>query len=94
MPQITKDATRHLKRLHAEKGLDGEASVRILRHSGRLGMSFSQTPHDDDTRVDQDGVHVYIARELADPLDRSVIDVETAGERPRLVVRRRVSMSV
>ena len=94
MARITKDATRHLKRLHAEKGLDGEASVRILRRSGRLGMTFSEAPQDGDTRLDQDGVHVYIARELADPLDGSVIDVEMGGERPRLVVRHRASVSV
>lgn len=88
MLRITKQAADHLAKLRTDKGLDGRVGVRFVRNGGRVGLTFTRTPEKGDRVVPRDGMAVYLAPDVADAFEQSIIDATTEDDRTRLVLRR------
>ena len=88
MFEITKAAVDHLRKLRNEKGLDESMGVRFVGNEGRLGLRFRKSPDKDDQVVSQEGIAIYVAPEVADKFEQSIIDARTQGTRRALILRR------
>jgi Fe-S cluster assembly iron-binding protein IscA len=93
MLQMTTRAVSHIEQLRAKQGHDGRTGVRFLRRGGRLGLTFAANPASGDRVVPCDGVVVYLASDIAEAFERSVIDAETTDGGTKLVVRRKAPRS-
>ena len=87
MVKITQLATEHLLRLRDERGKDGQ-SPRFVASRSRLRLTFAQRPEPADQVVEQDGLAVYVAADVAPSLERKVIDARVEGGKSHLVLRR------
>jgi Fe-S cluster assembly iron-binding protein IscA len=88
MFEITKAAVDHLRKLRREKGLDESMGVRFVGNEGRLGLRFRKSPDKDDRVMAQEGIEIYLAPEVADKFEESIIDARTQGTRRALILRR------
>lgn len=52
-----------------------------------IGLGFAESPADGDQVTEQDGMKVFVAPELAEPLENAAIDVTGENGTPRLVFR-------
>jgi Fe-S cluster assembly iron-binding protein IscA len=88
MLKLTKAATAHLLRVRAERGFDPSAGARFVRGSAGVGLTFARAPHKGDKVLTGSDFPVYLAEDVAEILDRAVIDEATTEDRgSRLVVR-------
>lgn len=88
MLEITKAAVDHLRKLRKEKGLDDSMGVRFVGSEGRLGLRFRKEPDKNDQVVSQEGLSIYVAPEVAEKFEASIVDARTQGTRRALVLRR------
>jgi Fe-S cluster assembly iron-binding protein IscA len=87
MLQITPSAQGLLKQVRADNNLPESAALRIQavespeKGEAEIGFTFTAGPEDQDQTVsDQPDLQVFVAPELATPLDEAVLDtVETPG---------------
>ena len=91
MLEITKQAAAHLIRLRAEEGLGPDSGARFVRGTSSVALTFASQPEPGDVVLDGYDLPVYVAKDLVEVLDRSVIDETTDGDGPRLAVRPQVS---
>jgi Fe-S cluster assembly iron-binding protein IscA len=87
MLRLTSDATNHLVRVRQERGAGTDAGARLVRGGGGVRLTFTQTPEQGDKIVDASDIKVFVAPEIADALDTSVIDAKTEDGRTYLVIR-------
>lgn len=88
MLQLTPEATRHLVRVRRERGVDDQAGVRFVPRGTGVGLTFSAAPKPDDRVIDDPEISVFIAPEVVDALDASVIDARNEDGKSVLVIRR------
>lgn len=88
MLKLTKAATAHLLRVRAERGFDPSAGARFVRGSAGIGLTFARAPQEGDKVLMGSDFPVYVAEDVAEILDRAVIDETTTEDRgSRLVIR-------
>ena len=87
MLQVTPQATRHLLRLRAERGVDASQGVRLVRKGARIGLTFTPKPEPDDEVADGRGIAIYVAPDVAAAIDESVIDAREEDGKTALVLR-------
>jgi Fe-S cluster assembly iron-binding protein IscA len=93
MMQITERAATYLERLRSEKGLDGKSGVRFVRNGAKVALRFAPAPEKGDRVVRRDGLAVYLAPEVVEKFDRSIVDARTREARTWLVLRKQTPAS-
>ncbi|HEX5589813.1 MAG TPA: hypothetical protein VFX65_05950 [Candidatus Limnocylindrales bacterium] len=88
MLQLTPDATSHLVRVRRKRGLDDQNGARFVSRGTGVGLTFTAGPEPGDEVIDQADIAVFVAREVAEALDGSVIDARLEQGRSVLVLRR------
>ena len=92
MLQITRDAASFLAELRRGHDMPDTYGLRVFPESTApgevsIGLGFTDTPLDGDQVTEQDGLRVFVAPELAEPLDDAEIDVSGEAGTPRIVFR-------
>ena len=92
MLQITPDAAAFLAELREGQDVPDTYGLRIFPESTEpdevtVGLGFTDTPADGDHVSEQDGLRVFVAPELAAPLEDAAIDVTADDGARRLVFR-------
>jgi Fe-S cluster assembly iron-binding protein IscA len=83
MLKVTSSAATTLADARADKGLPEHFGVRIcaVGSNGQSGyqLGFVEEPDAGDEVTETDGTRIYVAPEVAVPLDGAVLDVEESG---------------
>ncbi len=92
MLQITPGAAALLTELRDGQDVPETFGVRVFPESTQpgevtIGLGFTEEPAADDQVTEQDGLKVFVAQELAAPLDDAAIDVSQDDGASRLVFR-------
>ena len=92
MLQITHDAANFLSDLRRGQDVPETYGLRIFPESTEpdeitVGLGFTDAPADGDHVTEQGGLRVFVAPELAAPLEDAAIDVTADDGAPRLVFR-------
>ena len=92
MLQITRDAATFLAELRRGHDMPDTYGLRVFPESTApdevsIGLGFTDAPLDGDQVTEQDGLRVFVAPELAEPLGDAEIDVAGEGGTPRIVFR-------
>lgn len=92
MLQITHDAATFLSELRRGQEVPDTYGLRVFPESSEpgevtVGLGFTESPADGDQVTEQDGLRVFVAPELATPLDAAAIDVTEEEGAERLVFR-------
>ena len=87
MLHLTREATDHLRRTRRDLGVDRQQPARLLGNGALVGFTFKSEPTRDDRVILADDMQVYVAPELADALDRAVLDARVEDGRSILVLR-------
>ena len=92
MLQITPDAANFLSDLRDGQQVPETYGLRIFPESTEpdeitVALGFTDTPGDGDHVTEQDGLRVFVAPELAAPLEDAAIDVTAENGSPHLVFR-------
>ncbi len=88
MLQVTPEAAKHLLRLRQERGFLPTTAPRFARGgAARVGVTFVDGPEPDDRVVDGTQIPVYVAADIADALDSSVVDARSKEGKTVLVLR-------
>ena len=90
--QITNGAATFLSELRRGQDVPETYGLRIYPESTEqdevtVALGFTDAPADGDHVTEHDGLRVFVAPELAAPLDEAAIDVTADEEAPRLVFR-------
>jgi len=88
MLQLTPKATEHLIQVRSERGVDKKAGARFVSRNGRIGLTFAAKPAKSDRVVEAEEIQIYIASEIAETLDQSIIDARPEEGKMTLVLRR------
>ena len=92
MLQITPDAATFLSDLRRGHDMPDTYGLRVFPESTApgevsIGLGFTDDPLDGDQVTEQDGLRVFVAPELAEPLDDAEIDVAAEDGTSRIVFR-------
>lgn len=92
MLQITPGAAALLTELRDGQDVPDTFGVRVFPESTQpgevtIGLGFTDEPAADDQVTEQDGLKVFVAQELAAPLEDAAIDVAQDNGASRLVFR-------
>lgn len=92
MLQMTDRAADLLRNLRREAQLPGDAGVRVfseLADSGEptLSIGFTTDPMPSDQVTEHGDLRLFVAPEIAEPLDRAVMDVIAEDGESQLVFR-------
>jgi len=90
--QITDGAATFLSELRRGQDVPETYGLRIYPESTEqdevtVALGFTDEPAAGDHVTEHDGLRVFVAPELAAPLDEAAIDVTADEEAPRLVFR-------
>jgi Fe-S cluster assembly iron-binding protein IscA len=90
--QITHGAATFLSELRRGQEVPDTYGLRVFPESTEpgevtIGLGFTDTPHEGDQVTEQDGLRVFVAPELAAPLEDAAIDVTGDNGTPRIVFR-------
>lgn len=93
MLQVTNSAATVLADVKTQQGVPDHFGIRVFAgqtNDGQqaIGLGFAETPADGDAVTESEGVTLFVAPELAEPLEEAVIDVESQPEGEALVFRR------
>ena len=85
MLQMTDRAADLLRNLRREAQLPDEAGVRVFSESAKTGeptlsLGFAPDPAPGDQVAEHDGLRLFVAPELAEPLSEAVMDVMAAQD--------------
>lgn len=91
MLQVTQAAARALAETRQEQGLPDTYGVRVFgqpRSEGQMavGLSFAEAPAADDQVTEEGGTRVFVASEVAEPLDSSALDIEPTADGMKLIL--------
>jgi iron-sulfur cluster assembly protein len=91
--QITHAAAELLNEVRQQQDVPEDHGLRVFAEAANpdevtIGLGFSASPADGDQVSEQEGMKVFIAPEVAEPLSDSAIDVTPGGNgATRLVFR-------
>jgi Fe-S cluster assembly iron-binding protein IscA len=83
--QITHGAATFLSELRRGQDVPETYGLRVFPESTEpgeitIGLGFTDTPADGDQVTEQDGLRVFVAPELASPLEDAAIDVTAESD--------------
>lgn len=92
MLQITHGAATFLSELRRGHDVPETYGLRVFPESTApgevsIGLGFTDTPLEGDHVTERDGLRVFVAPELAEPLEDAEIDVAGENGTPRIVFR-------
>lgn len=87
MLHVTQDATNHILQLRKERKL-GDQAPRFVASGNGLGLTFASKPKRGDTVVELEELPIYLAPDVANALDGSVIDAREEDGKRILVLKR------
>lgn len=92
MLEITRGAAALLTELRDGQDIPEEYGVRVFPEASEpgevtIGLGFADAPAEGDQISEQDGLKVFVAPELAAPLEDAAIDVAQENGAARLVFR-------
>jgi Fe-S cluster assembly iron-binding protein IscA len=92
MLQVTHGAAALLTELRDGQDVPDTYGVRVFPEAAEpgevtIGLGFTDAPAEGDQVTEQDGLKVYVAPELATPLEGAAIDVAEENGAARLVFR-------
>ena len=92
MLEITRGAAALLTELRQGQDVPAEYGLRVFPETSEpgevtIGLGFTDTPHEGDQVTEQAGLRVFVASELAEPLEDAAIDVTGDNGSPRIVFR-------
>ncbi len=92
MLQVTQGAAALLTELRNGQDVPEDYGVRVFPESTQpgevtIGLGFTDTPAEGDQVTEQEGLKVFVAPELAAPLENAAIDVAQEDGASRLVFR-------
>lgn len=93
MLQITQGAATFLTELRRGQDVPDTYGLRVFPEATEpgeitIGLGFTDTPADGDQVTEQDGLRVFVAPELATPLEDAAIDVAAEDDgAARLIFR-------
>jgi len=90
--QITPDAATFLSELRRGQDVPETYGLRVFPEASEpgevtIGLGFTESPAEGDQVTEQDGLRVFVAPELATPLEGAAIDVTAEEGTERLVFR-------
>jgi Fe-S cluster assembly iron-binding protein IscA len=88
MPSITTRATTRLIEDRKRRGLPDTFAPRLSRREGRIVLDFATKPAPDDRVSTTDGMSLFVASDVAEDIDNTVVDIRTRDGRERLVLLR------
>lgn len=88
MLQLTPKATSHLVRIRRQRGLDDQNGARFVSRGGSVGLTFVVAPKPGDRVIEQKDIAVFVAQEVAEAYDGSLIDARLEQGKSVLVLRR------
>jgi Fe-S cluster assembly iron-binding protein IscA len=86
--QITNNAQAHLIRVRRERGIDDRHAARFVDNHGKVRLTFAPTAAPGDREVSAREIRVLVAQEIADRLERAVIDARKDDDKDVLVIKR------
>ena len=89
MLQLTTEAARHLISLRRERGVSDTAGARFVGRGGRVGLTFAPRPAEGDRVVEDQSIKVFVAADIAEAMDQSIIDARDENGVTGLVIRKR-----
>ena len=95
MFELTSRAAAALAQNRAQIGLGDTIAIRISASESGNGSSagyqlrFASHPAPDDVVMETAGTKVFLAADLAEPLDAAVLDAVDTDEGERLILKRR-----
>lgn len=92
MLQVTQGAAALLTEMRRSQDVPETFGIRVFAETSEpgevtIGLGFAEGPAQGDQVTDTDGLKVYVASELAGPLNDAAIDVADANGASRLVFR-------
>jgi Fe-S cluster assembly iron-binding protein IscA len=96
MLTVTNKAAAVLKAAKTAQGAPPEAGVRIVKGIGpddsqqsalAVGFAISEDPAPDDEELEQNGLRIFVAETLVEPLDGRTLDVRDGDGGPELIFR-------
>ena len=92
MLEITKGAAALLTELREGQDVPNDYGLRVFPETAQpgevtIGLGFTDHPAAGDQVAEQDGMKVFVAQELAAPLEDAAIDVAQENGAARLVFR-------
>ena len=97
MFELTSRAAAALAQTRAQSGLGDTIAIRISPSESGNGSStgyqlcFAAHPAPNDLVVESAGTRVFVAAEVAEPLEASVLDTVDTADGQRLILKRRSS---
>jgi Fe-S cluster assembly iron-binding protein IscA len=90
--EITKDAAALLTELRDGQDVPEDYGLRVFPETAQpgevtIGLGFTDQPAAGDQVAEQDGMKVFVAQELAAPLEDAAIDVAEQDGGARLIFR-------
>ena len=92
MLEITRGAAALLTELRQGQDVPEDYGLRVFPETNQpgevtIGLGFTDQPADGDQVAEQEGMKVFVAQELATPLEDAAIDVTKANGKPQLIFR-------
>lgn len=91
MLKLSRDAARILSDARTEASVPGSYGLRIFAEptadGSNLAVAFAPGPERGDQVTEQDGMPVFVAPDVAKPLDDAVLDVEQTDTGVSLVIK-------
>lgn len=89
--QLTQAAAQQVTIAREAQGVPDTFGLRVFgepQASGgtALGLAFAEVPAEDDQVIEQEGLRVFVAPEVAGPLTSVALDVEETPEGAKLVL--------
>jgi len=90
--EITRGAAALLTELREDQEVPEDYGLRVFPETAQpgevtIGLGFTDQPAAGDHVAEQEGMKVFVAQELATPLEDSAIDVTKENGAPQLVFR-------
>lgn len=94
MLKVTSEAATVLKAARNDVGASPEAGLRIRRADNTMdsaksiavALAFIDQPEPSDQTVEEDGLKVFVAGDLVDPLDGKTLDIRATEQGAELVL--------
>lgn len=88
--RVSTAAVALLEQNRSEQGISDTFGVRISGQANPMGglniaLAFTDDPDEEDHRLEAHGTQFYVAPEVSEPLEGTVIDAE--GSEPQLTLR-------
>lgn len=92
MLQLTAAAAEELSEIRRQRGIPENVGLRVYTEAHgdgerAMALGFAEAPASDDVVTEQQGMQVFVAAEMVEPLAESALDIAETADGPTLTVR-------